>query len=399
MSNGKQQTSYPGVRYREHSTRKHGVRLDKYFFIRYKLNGKDKEEGVGWASEGINAQKASRLLGEIRENIRKGSGPTSLAEMRDIKARQEQEKAAKLTAAQRLYITFETFFNSQYLPAAQHTKKPFSIITEQQLYKNWLAPEIGNLPLASITVKNIEKVATAIIKARKSKRTAQYALAVISQVWNYARRLDIVQGDSPTRKFKVGKLDNERTRFLTEEEAARLLDELGKHSKELQQMAIISLFCGLRASEIFKLRWEDVDLSANIILLRGTKSGNSRYAFLTPKVRDIFIERQIGSSQKDSLVFPALNGGQRKAISKVFSMVVDKLGLNAGVQDNKNKVVFHTLRHTFASWLAKKGIPLYSIQKLMGHSSFQMVQRYAHLSNESMKSAVETLNTSILEKL
>jgi len=61
-------TTFPGVRYREHETRKHGIRRDQYFTIRYKLNGKDKEEGIGWATEDWTAAKTYDRLKELKEN-------------------------------------------------------------------------------------------------------------------------------------------------------------------------------------------------------------------------------------------------------------------------------------------------------------------------------------------
>jgi integrase family protein len=70
---------------------------------------------------------------------------------------------------------------------------------------------------------------------------------------------------------------------------------------------------------------------------------------------------------------------------------VEKLGLNAGVNDPRQKVVFHTLRHTFASWLVQKGVPLHTVAELMGHRSIAMTQRYAHLSPESLRNAVNLL--------
>jgi hypothetical protein len=76
-------TTFKGVRYRKHPTRKHGVNYDQYFIIRYKLNGKDKEEGLGWASEGMTAAKAYEDLKAIKENIKRGQGPQSLAEKRE----------------------------------------------------------------------------------------------------------------------------------------------------------------------------------------------------------------------------------------------------------------------------------------------------------------------------
>ena len=67
-------TNFPGVRYREHETRKHGVRRDQYFTIRYKLHGKDKEEGLGWTSEDWTAAKAYDRLKELKENQKVARG-------------------------------------------------------------------------------------------------------------------------------------------------------------------------------------------------------------------------------------------------------------------------------------------------------------------------------------
>ena len=87
-------------------------------------------------------------------------------------------------------------------------------------------------------------------------------------------------------------------------------------------------------------------------------------------------------------VFKTKNGTKIKEVSNAFARVVDILKLNEGITDNRQKVVFHTLRHTYASWLTQLGTDLYVVQKLMGHSSFAMTQRYAHLAPELLKKAV-----------
>ena len=77
-------TKYPGVRYREHETRKSnkGIMKDRYFTIRYKLNGKDKEEALGWSTQGWNAEKAAARLAELKEAHRTGQGAITLKEAR-----------------------------------------------------------------------------------------------------------------------------------------------------------------------------------------------------------------------------------------------------------------------------------------------------------------------------
>lgn len=140
-------SSYPGVRYRESKTRKHGIKPDRYFFIRYKLNYKDKEEGLGWASEGMKVAKASELLSIIKNNLRKGVYPQSLAEMREmaIASKLEQEKNAKRTAHQT--ITFEEFFISDYWPTSRLNKKESTVIEEEGFYRREIKKVLRNIPL------------------------------------------------------------------------------------------------------------------------------------------------------------------------------------------------------------------------------------------------------------
>jgi len=84
-------------------------------------------------------------------------------------------------------------------------------------------------------------------------------------------------------------------------------------------------------------------------------------------------------------------GDKIKAISKTFDRVVKELGLNDGVTDPRDRVVFHTLRHTFASWLAIQGTPIYTIKELMGHKTLAMTERYSHLIPDSKRSAIKGL--------
>ena len=392
MAQDKIKTSFPGVRYREHPTRKHGVKFDRNFFIRYKLNGKDKEESVGWASTGMTAEKANRILGEIRENLRTGRGPKSLQEMRELNQQEEALKKIELLNNSKKNITFGKFFREEYFPTTSLKKKKGSLEAEIALHKKWIAPSLDDIPLIEIGYAHIDAITNSMRLAGRKPSSIKYVLSIISQVWAYAKEKEIVTGEAPTKKFKISRLDNERVRFLTKDEAHRLLNELGKHSIELKEMATLSLFCGLRAGEIFKLQWVDVDMENGTILLRGTKAGNSRYAFFTPEVHNVFLEKIKTHPQKDDLVFPSANGKKRDRISKTFARVVDMLGLNDGIEDPKQKVVFHSLRHTFASWLVQGQIPLYNVQRLMGHSEIRMTQRYSHLSDHNLREAVKVLN-------
>ena len=401
-------TNFLGVRYREHATRKHGVRPDRCFSIRYKLNGKDKEEVAGWASEKMSAEKAFNMLSELREAIRTGKGPQTLADMKASNEAEAMQERKKIHAAARAAITFSEFWEVEYLPHAEATKKPMSVYSEKHLFKNWICPVLGNTPLQRITAPMVEQISLTMQKQGKSAASVRYALAVVSQVWSHAAARDLVQGDSPTRRIKKPKVDNRRARFLTREEARALLEALKVHSVDTHDTALLSLFSGLRAGEIHSLTWGDVDFGHGTLYIRDPKNMNSRHAHMTQEVRDMLSSRQDGQPTS-SLVFPAANGKRRVEISDTFQNVVRKLGLNntgetdadgnpVEISDARQRVVFHTLRHTFASWLAQAGTPIFTLAQLMGHSDLKMTQRYSHLAPDNMQAATLTLQGALEEK-
>ena len=98
-------------------------------------------------------------------------------------------------------------------------------------------------------------------------------------------------------------------------------------------------------------------------------------------------------NDRDGFIFKARNGEKITDLSDTFQRTVDKLGFNDGITDQRQKVVFHTLRHTYASWLVMNGVDLYTTQKLMGHKSNQMTQRYAHLAPGYLEKAVNSLKS------
>lgn len=382
-------SQYPGVRYREHETRKHGVQKDKYFVIRYYLDGKRKEESLGWSSQGWTVQKAAEHLAELKKAARTGEGERTLAEKRakaEAKRKAEEERKAQ---EQRDNITFADFWHDTYFPQAKHDKTERSWKREDQLARLWILPVIGKKPMRKVSPMDLERIKKNMADAGRSPRSIQYCLATIRQAFNTARRLDLFTGDNPVSKIKQPKVENRRLRFLSQNEANTLLEALAEYSPQVHDMALLSLHCGLRAAEVFNLEWSDIDLEAGLVRLRNTKNGRTRYAHMTEAVRAMF--RQRGPGQKDELVFPAKGGGKIEQISNSFDLAVKSIGLNDGMADKRDRVVFHTLRHTFASWLVMRGVSLYTVKEVMGHQSLAMTERYAHLAPDVMKETVAAM--------
>ncbi len=158
----------------------------------------------------------------------------------------------------------------------------------------------------------------------------------------------------------------------------------------LKSIYLFAINTGMRRDEIRLLKWESIDLENRMIHVKNhneftTKSKRSR---MIP-INDILL-REINSS-----LIPSVNGEfvfmrncrvlTREFITKRFRKAVKIAGLS-------NQYHFHTLRHTFASWLVQKGANLYDVSKLLGHSNITVTQIYSHLSVDRLRSVVEVLD-------
>jgi integrase len=393
-------TNFPGVRYREHPTRKNGVRRDQYFTIRYKLAGKDKEEGLGWASEDWSAAKAYDRLKELKENKKAGEGPQTLAEKRDIEDKRKEADKQAQQLAEKESVTFGQYFEKVYFPTFEIGRKKGTTRKGKEHFKNWIEPVIGNTPLKDVKPFAIEKIKKNVLDAKKAPRTLQYIFATIRQVWNMARRDGLVLGDSPTKSVKVPKVDNRRVRFLSHDEAETLLKALQAKDPLTHDLALLSLHTGLRMGEMASLKWSHIDLGRGIIRVMDPKGGEGRAAFMTEKVKamleamkrrepdDYVFIRRTDEPLKDTL-------RPLKDTPREFSEVVAELGLNKGISDRRQRVCFHSCRHTYASWHVTAGTDLYTVKELLGHSVIAMTERYSHLAPGTLQNATRTLEMAI----
>jgi integrase len=142
-----------------------------------------------------------------------------------------------------------------------------------------------------------------------------------------------------------------------------------------------------------------VNLPKGELLLVDTKNGESRISYLTDETLAMLRQRSMNCQHK-RLVFVSIVGKKRTPktyiqIPVTFSRTVKELGLNEGVTDTRDKIVFHSLRHTYASWLVENGASLPIVRDLMGHKNLIMTSRYSHVSAEAQKNAVEALNQSM----
>ena len=386
-------TKVQGVRYREHETRKHGLQPDKYFTIRYRVDGKEKEEGLGWASEGWTVARAADTIAELKRNARTGEGVTTLsgkrkaavaAEQAEIDRIKIEHESSEIEAKEAVHLS--VIFNEYYIIYTSEHKKQRTIESEKHLFKNWISPVIGNKPLKDISSFDCERIKKAMRIEGKSDRTIEYALAVLRQIFTYARKFKKYAGSNPLDDVVKLKYDNRKQRFLTASERDLLMETLKQRNIQLYHIALVSFHSGLRAGEIFALTWADIDIENGLLLLKDTKNSETRYAFMTNELK-----RELSSmtpGKPSELLFKNKDGDKIKSISSTWDRIINDLGFNDHIIDRRQRFTFHSLRHSFASNCVESGVDLYKVQLLLGHKTSRMTMRYSHMRADSLRAAV-----------
>ena len=147
-----------------------------------------------------------------------GKGPQTLAEKRDLENEKKEMAKAEQERMEKENLTFSNYFTERYFPEAKINKHWRSYSREDSLFRIWIEPVVGKMPLKDIRPFHLERIKKNMFDAEKAPRSIQYALAVVRQIFNHAIRNDFFMGDNPARKVKKPKVDNRRIRFLTHEE-------------------------------------------------------------------------------------------------------------------------------------------------------------------------------------
>lgn len=247
--------------------------------------------------------------------------------------------------------------------------------------------------IQDITSKSLLEFRVVLTRKKLSPQTVAHCLSLLRRVLQRAVKWGLASEPLPT--FDMPKFDNRRLRFLTPEEAKRVLMELSLKSSIWHDVTLFDLHTGLRAGELFRLRPCHFDRRNGLIHVLDTKTNENRTIPLNTIALDVLQRRE---RIRGEYIFTD-QGKQITYVTRTFRRAVEACGLNAHSDDRRQKVVFHTLRHTFASWMVQQGVPLAVVGQLLGHRSMQMTMRYAHLAPSQGVTAVKSLEPLMDEPL
>lgn len=356
---------------------------------------------------------AIRIAGELRENRAKGAGPQSWKEMQGVSAEKAQEaaivekKERKRIIAEEKHAqanTVAAFWDNVYWPQRSKRGSEKSNKAINYTFQKWVKPHIGDIPLEELTFTDISNMLDIARSDGKSPRSIEYIYTILQGSWTFAQiylstHHQINLPLYPGKMLSLDKLNNEKTCYLTQEEASLLLRTLynwreccrkhgifqkGDDTKDAYGMSVLSLLSGLRLGDICNMTWREVETA--FAYARNPKGGKAYGIHLDiPLIREMLEERRemFPHAKPTDLVFQNSRGRKYTAAPAGYSDVIDELGFNFTPRrlDNPLEFIdFHALRHTFASWHAQRGINLHTLMILMGHKNITMTLRYARLN-------------------
>lgn len=321
---------------------------------------------------------------------------------RDPSGQRRREKAGKLSAALDLLRTRKREVETgKYIAPRQARVWTFRRLAEEAIRNKairlapltietdgirlgQLLPHCGHVRFDRFTAQRIEEVLATLKRSGLSNSTVNRYRSFISSVFTFAVKTSRIAAN-PVALVGRFKENDSRLRWLKDAEEKRIRKAFvaDQHEWEFD----LALHTGMRRGEQFGLRWKDVDLDNGMLTVKG-KTGR-RHIVANATACSALWKLQKMSGDKE-FVCPDRNVGQTKRDWRRWLE-------DAAVEANVSDFHWHDLRHTFASRLVMAGVDIRTVQELLGHKSIVMTMRYAHLSSDHRKTAVEKMNAIVAE--
>lgn len=277
-----------------------------------------------------------------------------------------------------------TLFDLMDRFAIEHAPKR---VTHKRLliYVRHLKGFFGNTPLDQLTPKRIVDYKNKRYGDGVKPATINRELAALKKAFNLARREWEWCSDNPVSRVSMEKENNARDRWLSRREEAQLVSLAAEW---LRDVVVFAINTGLRMGEILALRWGAVDFSRRTLMVVQSKNGERRTIPLNQTVLELLAKRMKQRPASTECVFWSEAGTPLDGpnVRRAFRLILKKAELV--------DFHFHDLRHTFATRMVQAGVDLYKVQRLLGHKSPQMTQRYAHHYPESLRDGVDAIEAT-----
>lgn len=332
----------------------------KTYYLRYiDTGGRQRQLKIGKA-EVVTCAQAKAKARKLRAEVELSGNPAE---------RKEKKKAIPLYAE----------LARQHIDHAKtYQKRPENT---EAVINSHLLPRWGRLRLDEITAQDISKW---LGEKRQvlAPATVEKLRMMLGRSFELGRKWDVPGAEvNPVRAVPRVKFDNARERYLSAEEAERLLKACeGSYNPQLKAIVSLLLLTGARKTELLRAKWEHVDLERRSWLIPDTKTGKARRVPLSqPAVK--VIEGLVEIPNCPWLVPNPETLRPYSGLKRAWA--------TARKEARLPDLRIHDLRHSAASFMINAGVDLFAVGRILGHADHQSTMRYAHLANDTLLAAVE----------
>lgn len=339
----------------------------KTYFLRY-IDMRGKQRLIRVADQrDVTLNQARQIADKYRNLIAMGQDPSNNKEA--------------LKAIPKLSV----FIDEQYLPYIKTYKRSWK--DDVGLINNHINPNFGELYMDELSKQAVVQFINAK-KVSHAPGSINRVIVLLRYIYNLAIAWETVRiTKNPTKGIPLLKTNTRKERYLSGQEAKRLIESLQQSDNPMLQYIVpMLILTGARKNEVLYARWEDFNLEQRIWRIPMSKSGKARHV----PISDGVLRLLDTMPRKDDCPWMFANpktGKPYKSFFNSWHTARKKVGLS--------DVRVHDLRHSFASFLVNSGRSLYEVQKILGHSQISTTQRYAHLSNDSLLSAANVVERVI----
>lgn len=253
---------------------------------------------------------------------------------------------------------------------------------------DWWSLRFGDIDMADVTPTMVSQARDDLLTGYGASSVKKF-LQALSGVYAMGNDLGWVKGN-PRVGVKTPSEPRARVRYLNDQEMTALLKQVRKcRNPALAVIVMLALCTGARRGELLALKWRDVDFERRRLYLMETKTDKPRAAHLIDQALDS-LKAYAEAVDRKTYVFES-KAGNPLNISRTWQRIL----IGAKLEDFH----FHDLRHSAASFLAMNGVPTVQIADILGHKTLAMVGRYAHLSEDSNRQALEAMADKFLKPL
>lgn len=280
-------------------------------------------------------------------------------------------------------ITLAHFYAHHYLPYVKSYKRSYT--TDECTTRLHIIPALGKHPMNAVKPADIARLIESMRSRNYAAGTINRVLVLLRFGYNLALQWHIEGIEhNPASQIKSLRLDNKIERYLTTAQATALFKAVhASQNSDLADIVATLLYSGARLSEVLHMRWSDLNFQRRTWRIPYTKSGKIRHLPLSRHLTQLLTTRR-RTAKPSPFVFA--NPHTAKPYTSIFYSWDTARRLA-----HLPQLRLHDLRHSFASFLVNKGRSLYEVQELLGHADIRTTSRYAHLSRERLRQAVEAV--------